>query len=334
MTFEERASQLMSRFALTPRQARFLVLVALIGGYCLRRQYTAFAGISTGKNPRAFLDGLVARHLAARTHPRGNRGYLYHVKARALYDALDLSNNRNRRMVSAPRQARRLMLLDYAIAHPNATWYATEHDKVELFTTAFHVATANLPGREYQGVEGTATLRHFVAKFPIYFVPGDPTLCFLTLGLETTGRTVARFLTDHAALLRELPAWRLIVIHPRIFRAGIDAWNAAFGAQHFTAPISLSHPERLALHAYFRVRHALAGGQGHALTIDRGHEERRRRFAGTAYDALYRFWCIEQGPTRSENDPPDFSDWRPNGAISMYELPYSYDLFGRYPGVA
>ena len=65
MTFDERVRALES-FRFTPRQARFLVTVALHGGYCLRRQYTAFAGVQYGRVVREFLDGLVTRRLASR----------------------------------------------------------------------------------------------------------------------------------------------------------------------------------------------------------------------------------------------------------------------------
>jgi hypothetical protein len=48
--------------------------VALHSGYCLRRQYEAFAGIQYGKNVRHFLDGLVERRLAESIYrPRRSR---------------------------------------------------------------------------------------------------------------------------------------------------------------------------------------------------------------------------------------------------------------------
>lgn len=333
MTLQERVARLTARFPFTARQAHFVALVALIGGYCLRRQYVTFAGIELGENARKFLDGLVAQHWADRARPCRNRGFLYHVKARPIYDALDLANNRNRRTVSAPQQARRVMLLDFAIAHPTATWFAAEDDKVGLFVAEQHVALRALPSRVYHGAIGTATTRRFVAKWPIFQIPGDARICFVTLGLETSGRTIARFLSDHAALFRELDAWEVVVAYPPVFEAGVDAWRAAFAAHHFTAPVRLCAADAQALSAYFRVRHALEGGVAGTITIDRVHEERRRRFAGSAYDALYRFWCAHGGPQRPDYAPPDFGQWRPAGTFSTYRLPHSYDLFGRYPGV-
>ena len=60
MTFEQRVA-IIAGLGFTPRQARFLTLVALHSGYCLRRQYATFAGLECGKNVSEFLERLVAR---------------------------------------------------------------------------------------------------------------------------------------------------------------------------------------------------------------------------------------------------------------------------------
>src|SRR5207302_10646368 len=96
MTAHDRIDAI-AAFGFTPRQARFLVTVALHGGYCLRRQYEAFAGIRYGKNVRAFLDRLVAVGLADRFQGRPDRGHVYHIHGRSLYGALGQEENRNRR---------------------------------------------------------------------------------------------------------------------------------------------------------------------------------------------------------------------------------------------
>lgn len=58
MTFDERVAAL-APLGFTPRQTRFLVTAALHSGYCLRRQYLAFAGVRYGKNVCDFLEALV-----------------------------------------------------------------------------------------------------------------------------------------------------------------------------------------------------------------------------------------------------------------------------------
>src|SRR5437868_6593966 len=61
--FGDRAAAI-EALGFTARQARFLTLVALHSGYCLRRQYSSFGALSYGKNVRNFLDCLVDRQLA------------------------------------------------------------------------------------------------------------------------------------------------------------------------------------------------------------------------------------------------------------------------------
>src|SRR5206468_12216986 len=111
MTLNDRINAV-AGFGFTARQARFLVTVALHSGYCLRRQYEAFAGIQYGKNVRDFLDGLVTAGVATRFTGRADRGHVYHLRARTLYRALGDEDNRHRRVASAAHLARKRMVLD------------------------------------------------------------------------------------------------------------------------------------------------------------------------------------------------------------------------------
>ena len=200
----------------TTRQARFLVLVALHSGYCLRRQYAAFAGVSYGKNVRDFLDSLVAKHLAERFSLRADRGHLYHLHARSLYRVLRQEDNRNRREGSAALIARKLMVLDYVLSHGDVEWVATEQDKVELFAERIGVPTGDLPQRVFAAADagGLPTTRYFPHKLPLAMVGDPPVVHFVSLVTDTTGRGLEQFLQDHAALLRRLPAWSVIAVGP------------------------------------------------------------------------------------------------------------------------
>ena len=121
MTFEDRVRAL-EPLGFTPRQTRFMATVALHSGYCLRRQYSAFAGVAYGKNVCEFLETLVARQLAERFTQRADRGLIYHLHARAIYRALGEEDNRNRRNASAALIARKIMVLDFVLGHPDVEW--------------------------------------------------------------------------------------------------------------------------------------------------------------------------------------------------------------------
>jgi len=189
MTFADRVEAL-GFLGLTPRQTRFVVTVALHGGYCLRRQYATFAGIGYGATVRDFLDRLVRRQVMTRIAYRRDRGFLYHLHAKRIYRAIAQDDNRNRRVVSPALIARKLMLLDVVLAHPTVTWVATEADKVALFTERFGLSPADLPQRTYPSVRPVAastlgrgdtaagpthvaTTRYFVNKEPIFYADAE-----------------------------------------------------------------------------------------------------------------------------------------------------------------
>ena len=79
-----------------------------------------------------------------------NRGHVYHLHAKSLYRALAQRDNRNRRQVSPAVIARKLMVLDYVLTVPDAEWYATEEDKVALFTRELGIPIGDLPQRVYE----------------------------------------------------------------------------------------------------------------------------------------------------------------------------------------
>jgi hypothetical protein len=161
MTFEDRVRAL-EPFGFTARQTRFLATAALHSGYCLRRQYSAFAGIRCGKNVRNFLETLVERRLVEKFTLRADRGLIYHLAARGIYRAIGEEDNRNRREVSAALIARRIMVLDYVLGHPQREWLATERERVDLFTKRCGVPRAGLPQRMSAASTSTSATRYFI----------------------------------------------------------------------------------------------------------------------------------------------------------------------------
>ena len=96
-------------FGFTPRQREFLVIVRVHSG-C---QYCAYTGTVRGQNSREFVARLVARGFARAIEPGPvRRGRLYHVHHKPLYEAIQLPNDRNRRLHSIGRMVERVMILD------------------------------------------------------------------------------------------------------------------------------------------------------------------------------------------------------------------------------
>lgn len=336
MTFDERV-QALTYLGCTPRQTRFLVTVALHSGFCLRRQFAAFAGIEYGKNVRHFLDRLVTRGLARRLQWEVNRGHVYHLRARPVYRALGQDDNRNRRATAPALVARKLMLLDFVLAQPADEWVATEQDKVALCHERFDIELAHLPRRVYMPAQPRQELpaRYFVDKLPLFLAGDPPTLHFVYLATEPRAQGFLRFLWDHRGVLVRVPRWAVVVVYPsgavdlRPYRLVFDEFLG--GSIGPTAAASTAD-----LRWYFQTRRAVEQDNVPTVStqlIERFHAA-RRRFAGAAFESLYADWTRRGDEVLDARGALDLAAFHARGQFFTHELPFTYLQFGTLPGVA
>ena len=335
MTFEERARAL-EAFGFSPREARFLVLAALHSGYCLRRQYTAFAGIEYGKNVRDFLDSLVDRKLAGRFSIRADRGHIYHLQSRTLYRVLGQEDNRNRRHASAAVIARKLMLLDFVLAHAGIDWLATEEEKVQLCVDRLGLPLDDLPQHVYESARPGApsTIRFFPHKLPIGVTPNQPDVRFVVPAHEPTGGGFDAFLRDHARVFAQLPKWSVVVIGPADPPA-FERCKVAF-ERFLGNPTSRLIPYAHELRTYFRTREAIDRGRLADLPVAEINRFRRlrERFNGAEVEGRYRDWLHRrEDALRVASAATGNVQSRP-GRLEIAALPFTYTQFGSLPGVA
>jgi hypothetical protein len=338
MTFDERVRAL-EPLGFSARQTRFLATVALHSGFCLHRQYATFAGLAYGEGVRDFFDRLVARKLATRLAFRRDRGHVYHLQHSAIYEAIGQDDNRNRRRTSPALIARKLMLLDFVLAHPDADWYATEQDKVAVFADRFGVPVRDLPRRIYAprrtGPDATSTIRRFIHKLPICLTGEPATVSFVFLVTDASGQPFAQFLRDHERLLGHLQAWRIVLVHPRHL-PGVPACVAAF--RSFAADIErrAGPGEVEAVRGFFEERQRLESDLQYVSTSElRTFQERYRRFLTPALVDLYRRWHREGDAVLGESGTGSLGSVLASGAplLSTHRLPCRYDRFGSRPGV-
>jgi hypothetical protein len=335
MTFEDRVRSL-EPLGFTPRQTRFIATVALHSGYCLRRQYGAFAGVRYGKNVCDFLETLVERQLADRFTQRPDRGLIYHLQARAIYRALGQDENRNRRDASAALIARKVMVLDYVLGHPELDWLATEADKVELFAERFDVPRADLPQQVFTASqpERPGTTRYFTHKLPLTVAGDPPVAYFVYLVTDATGRGLAQFLDDHARLFGWLPAWTVVAVSAS--PVALESCDAVFG-RHLQQPRRAVASTVEDLRWFFTTRQAIDQGELARLSvaaIDR-FRTLREQFSAATFDALYAEWR-QHGDVAFATSPPfaGRSAMHSVGRLVTDVLKFDYSQFGSLPGVA
>jgi hypothetical protein len=273
-----------AKLGFTPRQAGFLVSVALYAGVCLSRQYATFNGIAWGQVVRDFFAMLVKRRFAKPYPCARQRAHIYHLHNKALYRAIGEPDSRLRRPVALARAVERLMVLDAVLADPELVWLGAERDKVAHFTATTSLSEGDLPRAVFRS--GTsATVRYFPDRFPIGCHPDGRAPVFLYLVRAWDPFDFRSFLQRHAALLRALPEWRIHLLVPPHLEGAQQAHQIACWNELAT-PLE---PDALdELRWYFDRRRAL--GNAAADSDEERYRRAHVKFSQPRYRALYRQW--------------------------------------------
>jgi hypothetical protein len=262
MTDSERIAAL-EKLGYTSREAAFLCVAALHGGYFLRRQYCGFIGKETGGTVNALVEKLLMQKHAVAISALNNTK-IYHLGSRPFYTLLGETDNRNRRDHSTPAMKKRLMGLDFVLAHRNYRYLATEREKLDYFSGTLGIVVSVLPYKRYISLKTpSTTTRYFVDKFPIFLTettPSEPRLrpcfCFVDEGSVTLSG-FETYLQQYADLWRALKEFRVIYVadSKRLYRPA----ERRFGA--FCQQIKNSKSDPDANHAMRILEHFEARNQ-------------------------------------------------------------------------
>jgi len=202
MTGEDRVAAV-ETLGYTSREARFLTIAALHSGYFLRRQFTAFAGVGSGKAVVSFTHKLVARHHATVVATCHNT-QLYHLSSKRLYAQLGEPDSRNRRPRTPFATRARLLALDYVLAHSALRFLATERERVAFFSERLGVSRLDLPTR-FGRPDGGTVPRYFTDGHPVgVSADGEVVLAFIDDGVSSV-LAFDTYLAHYRALLVSLP---------------------------------------------------------------------------------------------------------------------------------
>jgi hypothetical protein len=286
MTFEQRVHAV-SGFGFTPRQSAFLTTVMLHSGVCLVRHYTQFADIALGHNTRDFFLRLTRDRFATADRCWRRDGTFFHVHHKGLYRAIGEPDNQNRRRVTIPRAAERLMHLDIVLGHREVTWLATEREKVDYFVHQRQIDTADLPSVVF-GDTGKQTIRYFTEKLPIGLGTRHEEIVFAYLVTQPQTDAFARFLGSHGRFFRRLRCWTILLVFPRIFATCQHRYEAE-AHQLFAPALRPSTVEEFRW--YCHARRVIDTSPVAPTGLDRErYAKAKQAFGGRRFFETYRRW--------------------------------------------
>ena len=316
--FEEAVENL-SRIGYTRDEAAFLCLAATHSGYFVRRQYSDFLRQPRGGAAARFIEKLIANGHAQVVHFRLNK-LIYHIRTLKVYSRLDQADNRNRREKAPLTIKRKLMCLDFVLAHREQRFLGSEAEKVAYFVETRGVPIEHLPVRRYEprGL-GEATLRYFVDKLPIYVSGTDdaPVVHFACVdeGAESLD-SFETFLNQYHSLFAAVGAFEVVYVAvdnlwPQKARRIFDRRYAHFVDDAQTR-----------MYQFFEMRRKWEARDFSGFTAEKviHYREEKQRFSAPQFEEQYRRWLT--------NDDADSHVESRTGTFRTFVLPYDYELFG------
>jgi hypothetical protein len=162
---EEEQIGAIERFGYTTPEAAFLRLVALHGGYFLRRQILKFEDSD-------FIEKLTDRKHASLEIHRDDR-QLYRLHFKPIYAAIGQAKIRNRRDQQPATIRVRLMALDFVLAHPECEFLTTEEEKLAYLVHTQRINPDVVPARSFC-IKGRHLIRRFADEFPMFLSEDQP----------------------------------------------------------------------------------------------------------------------------------------------------------------
>jgi hypothetical protein len=286
MTLDDRVAAV-ARLGFTERQAGFLVHVMLFSGVCIPRQYATSAGIAYGHNVTEFFSKLVQRGDATDCRCLHNRGRVYHVHGRKLYDAIGEPRSLHRRPVPAGRVIERLIRLDGVIASPTVRWLVSEDEKVRVVKElAVSLPDGRLP-HLLVGVGARRRLRLFPDDVLMGIEEGRG-LVFVYVAINPVEDEWRAAIQRYGDLLAALPRWTWRACFPPPVGRAPVRFHLLFG-EELAGP--LSSAELRELRWYFE---QLRGTETRVNRVaERFQQAHVVTFAAPHFRVLYRRWLVD-----------------------------------------
>ena len=318
MTMDERIAAV-ARLGFTERQARFLVHVMLFSGICLPRQYARSAGIAYGHNVTEFFAKLVRDEHATAWRSLHNRGRLYHVRGRRLYEAIGEPRQRHRRAVPARQVTDRLMRLDALLAQPTVRWLASDAEEVDYLRSLAPALSAEGLSDFGDGSSGRG-LRLLPSDVLVGVGEAMPTLAYVvTTANEDDWR---RVLAECGRLLSALPCWVFRAYFPPEVKPQLSRFHFVF-QEELAEPVSALRLDDLRWY-FEQLRTRATGRTPHDRERFRGCQV--QLLIAPRYRLLHQRWRAHGEATFEIASSPAIADHltKHSGQVHCLLLPISY----------
>lgn len=157
-----------------PREAEFLRLAALSGGYFLRRQFAAFLGQRKGRPSAVLIEKLTAKGHAERLIAGRGTEILW-LSPRRFWRLLGLPDHANRKLRSPLAIRLRLMLLDFIIENRHLEVLFLDDEKRDFVSGTLGLSDSLLPWKLARSTPRSPRRRTLRDRFP--FVLAEQEAC-------------------------------------------------------------------------------------------------------------------------------------------------------------
>jgi hypothetical protein len=135
----------LQEFGYNEQEAHFLYLAAVHSGYFTRRQCLSFTHQTKGCLVHRFTTKLLTQHAQAAQY--GHKTYVLKLTSRKIYDLIGKQDLRDHRLHTADFIRKRLLVLDFALAHPDLRYLESQEEKLKFFREQLGLPASLSPGR-------------------------------------------------------------------------------------------------------------------------------------------------------------------------------------------
>ena len=316
-------------FGYNEPEARFLYLAATHSGYFTRHQFLALTHQTKGCLVHRFTTKLLTQHHAQATQ-YGHKTYVFKLTSRKIYDRIGKQDLRHHRSHTADFIRKRLLVLDFVLAHPDLRYLESQEEKLKFFHEQLGIPASLFLGQtdNTRGLDPSLN-RFFKDRFPVFVsarngsTPGPALPTFVYCDPAHHGMSwFSGYLNRHQIFLRRLPAFNLIYAAPTRWK--LDRASLVFTASFRNA----KRPDPEHLTHYFQIRRLWETRQHASLTrADRDHlRAGDKQYKGEPFESAYQKWFTAGLPEVDLDALFGPSFLRQEIGFGAYLLPDCYDF--------